>query len=129
MLLQNEIFRHLSTHAGLAALVGTRIYPIGDVEQGCDRPYISYQRIDEDIVYTHSGPAENNMDWVQFDCWAEYSDSAYAVAAQLCDALDNWSSPAINRAFVREKGDGYDEDSRLSRVIVSAHIWNGLTAF
>lgn len=133
MLLQNEIFRHLSTHAGLAALIQTapdsaRIYPVGQVAQGCLRPYISYQRIYERLGYTHSGVTETAEDRVQFDCWADTLDAAYAVAAQLCDALDNWSSPAINRAFIVDKSDGYDEESKLSRVMVDTTIWNGLTA-
>jgi hypothetical protein len=137
--LNTEIYRHLSSHSGLTSLLGTWnsaggpapcIFPGERAEQGCERPYLTFQRITTEPTYTLGQADERNMsaDSVQFDIYADDPDAAKAVAAQLKRALTLWSSPAIEFAFVEQHSDHYEADVKLYRDMVTARIWNHLTA-
>lgn len=127
-----ELFRHLSTFSGLATLLTqagkVQLYPTRAL-QGAVLPFVVYRRITTDLVYLHGGLANGASDLVQFDCYGSTADSARAVAVQLKDALDAWSSPAVPRAFIKSDQDLHDPDEpKLFRVSVDAAIWNHLTA-
>ena len=129
MNLNTEVYRQLSSHAGLSALIATRIYPLPG-PQGATRPYVTYQRITTVPTYTHDGPSLDAIgnDIVQFDCYADDQDQARAVAVQVKSALDNWSSPGVHRAFIQDDRDFYDDEVKLQRVSVDAEIWSVLSA-
>ena len=131
MLLNQEIFRQLTTYPGLAALISDRVFPMGVAIQKTSPlglPYVTHHRVAEVPTYTSARRAATLDEMhVQFDIWAGDPDSARNTAAQLKAALDNWTSPAVNRAFIRHDSDFYESDTKLYRVSVDAQIWNQLS--
>ena len=128
MLFNAEIYRQLHAFAGLEALVGTRISPHGHGLQGGTLPYVTYQRLSTERTYLHDQSAAISKETVQVDCYAGDPDEARQVAVQVQQALDAWSSPEVNRAFIRDDEDFYERDTKLYRVRVEAEVWTTLTA-
>lgn len=54
-------------------------------------PAVVYKRVTTDRDETHDGPSGLVDARFQFDCWADTTDGAEAVANQLRDALHGWS--------------------------------------
>lgn len=78
---EQTVYNTLKNDAGVAALVGTRIYPLV-LPQNPTYPAISYQRISTRPVQTRGG---NGLAFVrmQVDCFA----TGYTAAKQLSDAV------------------------------------------
>jgi hypothetical protein len=127
VLFNSELYRQLSSYSPLAALISTRIYPVV-APQDCARPYVTYQRVATDPTYLHGGADAMGNDLVQFDAFGDNPDSVRAVANEVKAALDSWSSPVVNRAFIRYDEDMYESDIKLYRVSIDAEVWSTLTA-
>ena len=76
----------LEGHAGLAALVGTRIYPVRR-PQNATLPAVTYQKVGGLSEQTHGGASGLAASRFQFDVWAATYSSASAVAEQIRVAL------------------------------------------
>ncbi len=91
MSLETAMVKHLEAHAGLSALVGTRIYPGANTSKKPVCPYIVYHLISGARQYTCGG--DNTPVWAtpryQFDCCDTGRDGAKAVGDQLLACLGN----------------------------------------
>lgn len=82
-MIEQALYRLLSTNSNVTALVSTRIYP-SKATQGAARPYLIYQQISEqDIAKNSDGPGNLPAVTFQIDAYAE----TYAVARQLGRAV------------------------------------------
>ena len=82
------LYSHLSTFAGLTALVGTRIYP-SILPQAVTLPAITYQKISAKRTHTMGDDPGLAKPRFQITCWADTPASARAVATQVQTALQN----------------------------------------
>lgn len=104
----NAIYARLAAHAGTAALVGTRIYPVR-INQGVTYPAIRYQVISaprEHVMTQDTGEVHAR---VQIDSYATTPEGAHAVAAQVRAALSRWGGTAggvtVEHVFLDDERD------------------------
>lgn len=121
------IYSKLTGYAGLAALVGTRVYPI-QLPQRPTLPAITYQRISTlPIQDRDDAHARLERPRFQFDCWAISHAGARAVAQEMRSALASFaqaSNPRIDVALMQNEIDDYEPDIGRWRVILDAFIWH-----
>jgi len=109
----------LTTHAGTAALVGTRVYPM-KLPQNSTYPAIVYQRISgaERLGSTKLREAR-----YQLSCWGATYASGQALAAQVRDALEGWGvGGAVPMSRIVNENDDYEPDDDVYRVILDAML-------
>ncbi len=88
MTTKNEaLYDYLTTHAGLSALVGTRIYPLR-LPEGAVYPCIRHQEITLTPTMAHDGDRRFDHTREQFDVYAETMLGAEAAAEQVRLALN-----------------------------------------
>lgn len=80
-----QIYTRSQAHAGLAALVATRITPEKELTGTPALPYVTFSLVSALQVYhTFSMPADfDRDDQYRFQIWAATHDSAAAVAKQI----------------------------------------------
>lgn len=113
----------LLADAGVTALVGDRIFPMGG-RQGTAYPYVTYMRISTAGAERLDGP--NTLEWPRFqiDCWAAAAPTgsalqALSVAEAIRLAIDNVpidGDPAFAATFQDQSGPAPDEETRSFRV-------------
>ncbi len=93
-MIQDALFYYLTNDAtDLIAEVQTKVYPFSSVPTGTDRPYITYQIIDNSHTH-HQGGASGLADpRFQFDVWANIEYDAYRILDILRKALDVFRGP------------------------------------
>jgi hypothetical protein len=87
--LDEGLFDHLTSHAGLAALVGTRIHPDYFSEDE-DLPAIAFSLQDDRSMHTQQGPSALRQAIYRFDIWADTASAAMEVVRQMQAALDGY---------------------------------------
>ena len=121
------VYQTLSAHAGIAALVGTRISSMHLI-LGADLPCITYQMIGAHSHYTQDGPDAMQNPAVQIDCWAAIS--AYDILTELrvavLDCLASADSPSVGRYFlITDDGtDLVEEKGQIARKKIEAIVWH-----
>jgi hypothetical protein len=124
--LRETVYTRCTTHAGIAALIGTRCYA---------------DRLPKDIVYpclmhhtpvsannetyrTHDGAGSRSEDRVQFDCYGSTGDDATELAAQVRVAWDGYSvsDGSIGYAFVANEIVNREDAINAYRVIMDVII-------
>ncbi len=118
---ESLLYTRLTGHAGLAALVDTRVYPML-LPQGATLPALTYQRISTVQTYSHQGDSGLATVRMQVDCWGATYASAKAVAAQVKAALSGYTSSAIGRCHLVAERDLYDPETGHYRVIIDFMI-------
>ena len=111
---QSEIQSALLANAGIAALVGTRIY--ADIADGTTAaPYIVWQVIATRGETTHDGARGIEFPLIQVSCWAATKAQAIALASAVDDALNgNTISGAHGVTFTFSDQSGtYESDTKL----------------
>lgn len=120
MSIENHLYSRLSGFAGLAALVGTRIYPVR-AAQGTARPYVTLQQV--------AGPRLSAMGVdngivlarYQIDSWGATYDSSRTVAKQVRLALQRYrgtiDGTEILDIFIQNELEFDEERTRLFRVM------------
>lgn len=82
-MIEQALYRLLSTNSNVTALVSTRIYP-SIASQNAARPYVVYQQITEqDIAKNLDGPGNLPAVSFQIDAYAE----DYKTARRVADAI------------------------------------------
>lgn len=110
MSLEADLFTRLSTHDGLVALVGQRIYPLV-IPQKVAMPAVRYQR----VAVTHTSAmgvdAPLTTTLVQVSSHADTFDGARAVAVQVRAALQRWMDDdvGVQDVYVESEIDLYDQ--------------------
>lgn len=130
MRIEEALYAHLSTHAGLTALVGTRIYP-QRLPQTPTLPAVTFFRVSGPTIQDFDGTAKTRARF-QLDCWAE-GDTAYAdaheVADQVIAALDGYGGQMggaggvwCDATLINDR-DLPDPDTGWHRVSQDYEIW------
>lgn len=122
MVIEEAIFDHLTGDAGVAALVGTRIYPTV-IPQDAALPACAYQRISGPRDLAHDGPTGQALARIQFTCTATSYGAVKGLANAIREALDGFSgtmgSPSgavVHVAMVDNEIDGYNQQTGLQTV-------------
>lgn len=90
MSIENAIYSHLSTSTPLSALVGTQIYPAGDVSPDATRPYVLYEMVTDDKVPYLGGFSGHTFKLFQFSVIALTQISAIAIAEAIRNRMDGF---------------------------------------
>jgi hypothetical protein len=110
--IDGSLFARLSGYAGLAALVGIRVYP-APIPQNATYPLCTYQEISRVPIHVMGATLSVAHIRYQVDSWAATLATAKAVAAQVELALDNYAgtsdSVVIKNTFL-EVGQSMDYD-------------------
>lgn len=120
--METILFTRLSTYAGLAALVGSRIYPI-IMPQGVTYPAVTYQRIAteprESCMVEDVGWARARM---QVTAWAETFSAARAIIEQVRGALQRWITTGVQGCFIVAEYDLYDDEALKFGAAIDVHV-------
>ena len=124
--IDQALFTRLSTYAGLAALVGTRVYPLR-LPESLVLPAVVYTRITgerESAIASDVGLAHGV--W-QFDAWAAKYDGARTVADEVLGALKRQEFTAASvdvlEALLEREHELYEPEARLYRVSMDLTVW------
>lgn len=123
MSIESDLYSGLTGHAGLSALISTRLYP--DVAaQNATRPYAVYQRISTVKTQAISGVVVSELPRFQFSIYADTALSALNVAAQVQAALLAFagSSVTIYERPLENERTVYEDESKLFRRDFDAQI-------
>lgn len=119
-----DLYEHLRTDSGIAAVVGSRIYPV-ILPQNSTKPAITYQEI-TGIPQTDLSGDDGDLQEIrlQIDCWAEGA-RAYTIAAELAELVRvRLQTAATNfHAVTNWRRVGYEDDARLYRGLLDVSIW------
>ena len=120
-MIEETIFTRLSTFAGLAALVSTRIYPV-IMPQGAVKPAITYQLISstrESCMVKDDGIVRARF---QITAWGETFTGVKAVIEQVRQALQRWSTSGVQDTYIDGQYDLYDEGAYLHGAAIDAMV-------
>jgi hypothetical protein len=121
------LYTKLTGYAGLAALIGSRVYP-GQLPQRPTLPAICYTRVSTTLVQTRDNAGRSSLERprYQFDCWAGTRKETRQIAAELRYALATMpqsSNPRVDVALVQNDFDDYEPDTDRHRAVVDVFIW------
>jgi hypothetical protein len=111
-MIEETLFTRLSTFAGLAALVSTRIYPV-IMPQGVTHPAVTYQKISavrETAMGTDPGLVRTRF---AINAWDTTYASVKAVINQVRLAMERWRATGIQDCFIETEIDLYDDAARI----------------
>lgn len=112
MSMETSLVEHLENHAGMAALIGDRIYPRRMPDE-TELPCVVYQRIGT-TPDVGLGAVLQRRARFRFTPWAKLATEVTDVAAQLKDALElTRIPPDIDRILPDNEADRYDNDALL----------------
>src|SRR5690242_738848 len=89
MTVEADLFSRMSGFAGLAALVGSRIYPV-TLQENCAFPAVTYHRVSSSRVSAMHADTGDVTALFQVNAWAKDPDMARSVAEQLRQALQRY---------------------------------------
>jgi len=117
-MIENYIFRHLSTSATVTSLVDSRIYPLKAPENPT-YPFIVYQRIGCIPEYGVDGFHNLSNVKVEFDCYA----TDHAGVRSLSSALHTVMQTATFKNILEDDMDFVEPDLDGYRVVQDYSIW------
>ena len=91
MSVEATLFTRLTTHAGLSALISTRVHP-NKLPQGVALPAVSYRRVSAARVSAMGADTGLVRARFQFDAWAAGYQALLDVKEQLRLALERFST-------------------------------------
>ncbi len=118
MSVETAVFTRLTTHAGTAALIGTRCYP-SMLPQKATFPAVVYQRISSS---GRIGTTDRRTARFQLSCWANTYAGAKALAVQVRNAVEGYADATIRMGRIVNEIDDYGEIPELQRVIVDVIV-------
>ncbi len=126
-MIEAALFGHLSTEAGLAALVGTRVFPV-QLPQGATLPAVTYQRISTRPM-THRGSTTPTYSRPRFqlNCWASSYDGTVALRAAVRAAMGTLaqaSGPRIDVALMQDDRDVVEATAGRWVASLDYFIWH-----
>jgi len=119
---------YLLSDSGIAALLGTRVYPT-ILPQAPTFPAMTYQQITSQTLHTLDGPVALDRVLIQFDIYAltrlEVSAVGAALRAFFNGASGSTGSPGvqISGAFLEMERDFYESEPLLYRRVCDYSVW------
>ena len=127
MSIEDAVFNRLDGHAGLTALVVSRIYPV-QAPQNPTTPYVTYQRISTTRVSLIGTDTDIARPRFQVSAWSDGRDEAVSVSAQIRSALQRYagtnSSIVILDSYMENEVDFYEPETGLYQVAIDFLIWH-----
>lgn len=127
MSIEAALRAHLVADAGLAPLVGQRIYP-QQLPQKPALPAVTYRRVSTVPTQHRDNPyARHRRARYQFDCWAGDYDTTLSVKAALAVAMGTLaqaSNPRIDVALQQDDRDIVDDSTGRWRASLDYFIWH-----
>lgn len=120
MSISSDIYNDLKSNAALAALVGSRIYPITE-KVGAARPWIVYTKEDQDDDRAMGATVMGEASYT-FVIAADTHDEMETVVGALKNALRSMSNANIKDVECREIGQEYNPDKKQYLGEVTATI-------
>lgn len=125
--LEEALVSALEGHAGLSALIGSRIYPLM-IPQGAALPAVTYQRVSGERIHAMVDDPGLASPRIQVDAWGSTYASAKAVAAQVIDCLQRWSGTAetvvVQDSYFQGDQDIYDPETERWQVSMDFIVWH-----
>lgn len=113
----------LAANSGVAAIVGTRIYPLVFGSNNPTLPAITYQRISSSGTNGSTALRESRY---QINCWATTHVAAVSLSAAVKafaeEFSDTTSTPGIKMALVVNENDDFDDQAKIYRIIVDVML-------
>lgn len=123
--IEQALRAHLLAHVGLAALVGSRVYPLL-VPKDAALPAVTYQRIST-VPTQHRGSVEHGRIRMQIDGWAGSFGGAVALREQIRDAMAQFrrtAAPRVDVALLQDDRDLREPDSERWRASMDYMIYS-----
>ena len=130
MTIETAITRHLTENAGLAGVLGGRVYP-KRMPQNPTYPTIVYHRISGAREHSHDGSSGLAHPRFQLDLWAKTHIAAKDLAEKVRAALDGYKGVMggvggvdVNGVFLEDDDDGYDDDLQVYWWRMDFTLWH-----
>jgi len=120
MTFAETLYSYLMGFPGLAALIGTRCYPV-KLPQELTLPAITYQQVSDAPEYSHD-PGASYMPRVQITCWAETYIEVRALMMQVLAASHGWHSAHGGVAFAENVIDLSEPETGIYQVAIDARF-------
>lgn len=115
MSLETVIYTRSQAHAGLSALISTRLY-FHELPQNATLPAVMYARVHSERPSCMGDDAGLARVRMQFDAYASTAKAARGVIEQLRDCFQRWSNTSgtvVQDTYVLSEADlGPDPDTR-----------------
>ncbi len=125
MTLRTAVFARCTTHAGTAALIGTRCYS-DRLKENTDFPAMVHHSpvsSDPSAYRTHDGAGERTVSRVQLDCYDTTSAGAEVLATQVWLAWNGFTDDCdIGYAFVANRIQTREDAINAYRTIVDVMV-------
>jgi len=122
---EDAIYSRASGHAGLSALISTRIYP-GLAPQDVTLPAVVYQRVSSVPESLLTADTDVIRDRFQFTVLASSYESAVNVGIQIRSALQRWqgieSSVTIEDSYLLNEIDLYEDETEVFQKVIDFEI-------
>lgn len=117
----------LLADTAIAALVGTRMYPV-QLPQGTSQASIRYQHISgQRPIASPSGPLKLSGPRVQIDAWAPTYAEAESLAELIKTRLNGYrgamGATTVQGAFFSDERDGWEPESKLYFLSRDYFVW------
>jgi hypothetical protein len=120
--LGTAIYGRLSADAGVAALVGDRVYPTL-LPQPSTFPAVTYAMVGSPWQTAQDGSRIRTPRY-RLVCWAKSYDEADAVGAAVAAALHLWRDPPdVDPALVDDETEDREAETGLFRRDIEVVIW------
>lgn len=120
MSIETEFRSALVQHAGLAALVGDRIYPVIAPDE-VDKPYLVYHVIGGIPLVSFSGVNVIKNERIQVTAWARTYAEIRAIHEQVRAAL--LASAILSIVPLDDGIDDYEQDTKLYGIRSDYSVW------
>lgn len=118
MSIEAAIYSRASGHAGLSALVSSRIYPMGEVPQNPVLPFVAWRRISTQRQWAGGSDAAVVSARFQFDAVAASFIECRLLAAQIDAAFRRWrgtlAGTTVQDSLFETEIDLHEPDAGLS---------------
>ncbi len=125
-MVEKAIYARLIAHAGLSALVSTRVF-FDVLDQGAAMPAVVFSRISTErfpAMGSNVGVAKARIQVAAYD---DTGLEALTVAVQVKAALDRWSGTAggvvVQHIFIDAEFEERDPDSKKHRSVLDFLVW------
>lgn len=122
MSVEAELYDLVSGDSGVAALVGTAIYPLVR-PQNAPLPAIVYQEIFTETMVPAEGDNGSRRSRYQWSAWAKTYASIKAMRDALVGCLNGYSGGSIDRIAIDAMNDDYEPDTEQYRQIVETEVF------
>jgi hypothetical protein len=121
-MIENKLFKHLSTVNGVSTLISSRIYPVV-LPQHPTYPCVTYSRVagnrENDVSSGYCG-LENVI--IQVDAWAPTYDQVASLSSAVITAM--CASTSFSCIAPNSPIDYYEDEIQIYRRTIDFSIWN-----